>query len=300
MASQRLLSRKDRSLGNSLIHSGASLGAILTPLVVQAMATDVVGSWRGPFWVIGALGVGWAVAWLVMIREGDLALDRSPDDAKRPETSPSSHASLARRFLVLAVVVALISFCWHLYQAWLPKMIREQLLFSGALVNSFSSIFHVAAGVGCLGAGFAARHLITRGRSIHGAWVLVFLACALLTVLGPAAHWLPAGPVRLGVLLLVTAGAFGLFPIFYSLAQELSTRHMGTIAGVLVCIAWISSNWTHWLVVRLIDPLGESDSVPLVVGLLPLGALLVLRFCWDRAPAEPLGASPGNPNSVAG
>ena len=57
VTAQRLLSRRDRPLGNSIIQSGASLGAIATPIVVLLLATDSTESWRLPFRVIGAAGV---------------------------------------------------------------------------------------------------------------------------------------------------------------------------------------------------------------------------------------------------
>ena len=42
-ASQRLLSRRDRALGNSILQSGAAIGAVITPLVVQALVSDAAG-----------------------------------------------------------------------------------------------------------------------------------------------------------------------------------------------------------------------------------------------------------------
>ena len=39
VTAQRMLSRRDRPLGNSIIQSGASLGAIITPVVVLYLAT---------------------------------------------------------------------------------------------------------------------------------------------------------------------------------------------------------------------------------------------------------------------
>ena len=76
VTSQRLLSRRDRPLGNSILQSGASLGAIATPIVVLLLATDAPESWRLPFRVIGAIGVFWVVGWLA-------------DDPARPTWSSS-------------------------------------------------------------------------------------------------------------------------------------------------------------------------------------------------------------------
>ena len=74
VTAQRLLSRRDRPLGNSIIQSGASLGAIATPVVVLYLATDSTGGWRLPFRVIGAAGVAWVVAWLAVVRSRDVQL----------------------------------------------------------------------------------------------------------------------------------------------------------------------------------------------------------------------------------
>src|SRR5687767_5728641 len=45
-ATQRLLEPKDRSMGNSVLQSGTSIGAIATPLIMQALLTEEIGSWR--------------------------------------------------------------------------------------------------------------------------------------------------------------------------------------------------------------------------------------------------------------
>lgn len=283
-ASQRLLSRSDRALGNSLIQSGASIGAVITPLVVQVMVSDAPGSWRGPFRVIGLLGGVWILGWLAMIRRDDLArvADHAPN---APEITTTGRAMFVRRFLVLAVVVVAINLFWHFYRAWLPKMLREQYAYSREFVNYFTSIFYIATDVGCLGAGLAAKLLTRRGLSVHRARVVTFLGCAALTLLGSVTSVLPAGPMLLGMLLLIGAGALGLFPIYYSLLQELSARHQGKVTGSLGCIAWISSALMHRGVGRWVDSTGSYHAALLVTGLLPLGALLVLGAFWDQRSA---------------
>ncbi|MFO0953435.1 MAG: MFS transporter [Isosphaeraceae bacterium] len=283
-ASQRLLSRKDRVLGNSLLQSGASLGAVVTPLVVQAMVTDAPGSWRGPFQAIGVLGLAWAAFWLWMIREGDL--DAPPEGEESRAVAPDAGRGVfLRRFLVLAVVVVSINLCWHFYRAWLPKMLRESYGYSRTSVNLFTSAFYIATDVGCLAAGAAARLLVAWGRSVHGSRVLVFLGCGLLTSLGALVAVLPAGPGLMGVLLLVGAGALGLFPIYYSLSQELSTRHQGKVTGSLGCVAWLSAALMHARIGRWVDQTGSYEGALVVTGFLPLAACAVLALAWKDGAA---------------
>src|SRR6266576_1556251 len=76
-----LLSPQDRTMGNSVLQSGASIGAIITPLVMRVMMTDAPGSWRLPFQVVGAVGIVWVIIWLVSIRSRDLSVAKeSPVD----------------------------------------------------------------------------------------------------------------------------------------------------------------------------------------------------------------------------
>src|SRR6185436_11581790 len=43
-----LLDERERSMGNGLLQSGASLGAVITPLIMQVLMTSEPGSWRLP------------------------------------------------------------------------------------------------------------------------------------------------------------------------------------------------------------------------------------------------------------
>jgi MFS transporter, ACS family, hexuronate transporter len=282
-ASQRLLPRRDRALGNSLLQSGASIGAVITPLVAQALVSDLPGSWRGPFRVIGVIGVVWALCWLTVVRGGDL--DRAdPDSLAAPEISTRSRGAFLRRFLVLALVVIAINLCWHFYRAWLPKMLREQHGYGRGVVNYFTLAFYIATDVGCLAAGVGVKFLSSRGLSVHTSRMLLFLACGLLTALSAVVAVLPAGPPMLAILLLIGAGALGLFPIYYSLTQELSARHQGAVTGSLGGIAWLASALMHRQVGRWLDRSGSYSTVLCITGLLPMAALAALFLFWDHRP----------------
>ncbi len=83
---QRLLSSSQRTLGNSILQSGTSIGAIVTPLIIRSMLTPEAGSWRLPFQVIGGVGLAWAVLWLGTIRRAEVSgpQDRRTDAKPRP------------------------------------------------------------------------------------------------------------------------------------------------------------------------------------------------------------------------
>jgi ACS family hexuronate transporter-like MFS transporter len=69
---QHILPPGERTLGNSILQSGAALGAVITPLVVFQLP-QTAGAWRYGFMAIGAVGLAWVAAWLVLVRGADLA-----------------------------------------------------------------------------------------------------------------------------------------------------------------------------------------------------------------------------------
>jgi ACS family hexuronate transporter-like MFS transporter len=290
-----MLSRSDRPLGNSLIQSGASLGAIVTPFVVLALTTDATGSWRVPFRVIGSAGVFWVVAWLAAVRTSDLKLSDSalPDlstDNDEPGAGASasaappgttSRATFLRRFLALAVVVIVINLCWQFFRAWMPKMLQEEYHYKPDQVQYFSIAYYVAADVGCLTMGFLIRYLVNLGSPVHRARVATFLGCSLLTALSMLAAVLPASGLLLATLLLIGFGSLGQFPSYYAFTQELTARRMGNLTGVLSFLTWMFHALVQEPIGAWIDRTGAFSQVAFVAGLTPLLGVAAIVCLWN-------------------
>jgi MFS transporter, ACS family, hexuronate transporter len=299
VTAQRMLARSDRPLGNGIIQSGASLGAIVTPLVVIALTDGSVGSWRLPFRVIGAVGAIWVIAWLGSVRSKDLRLDPEsmPELAPEPETAASGRQDLAsvvtgwlssgrviflRRFLAVAVVVVMINLCFQYFRAWMPKMLREEHGYSATQVQAFSSAYYLAADAGCLFIGFLVRWLVGRGHRVHQARMGTFLGCALLTALSTLAAFLPASWLLLATLLVIGFGSLGQFPNYYAFTQELSARRMGKITGALSFTFWLVYALVQQPIGRWIDQTKMFSQVMFVAGLLPLVGFLALWLLWGK------------------
>lgn len=295
---QRLLSREQRTMGNSVLQSGASFGAVLTPLVMNWMLAGRTepGLWRQPFLVIGGLGVLWLVMWFALLRGTDFAAP--PQSASASPSGPADPAAtdgegsfwrvlFSRRFWVLVIVVSCINTCWQIIRAWLPKFLQEGRGYTESEALYFNSLYYVATDVGCLGAGVVSLWLVKRGLSVHGSRAAVYGCCAALTALTTVAAFLPRGWLLLGLLLVVGAGALGLFPCYYSFTQELSTRHQGKVTGFLGTAAWVSSSPFQKLFGRLVDQTGSFDLGIALAGWLPLIAFVFLALFWNRPSRGP-------------
>lgn len=285
VTTQRLLSQKERTLGNSVLQSGASVGAIVTPFIVLQMVSSETGSWRLPFAAIGAVGILWVVPWFMLIGRGDLdgQPEPVPSDVKPTriaDVDRSARAVFWQRFVALICIVVTINLTWHYFRAWLPKYLTEFPKYPEREVGLFTSAYYVSTDVGCLAAGFATRWLATRGRTVHAARAWTFLVCASLTGLAIVVPRLDRGLPQLAVLLLVGAGSLGMFPIYYSLSQELSTRSQGRITGSLSAITWLVTAAMHEVIGRVIDQTHSHTSIMTAVALLPFAGWLALRLFW--------------------
>jgi ACS family hexuronate transporter-like MFS transporter len=297
-ATQRLLEPKDRSMGNSVLQSGTSIGAITTPLIMRMLLTDEIGSWRPAFQIIGAVGVLWIILWFALVRQGDLPVETEPPAAGAAHPDPGAPPApgiwrviFSRRMLVLICVIALINTGWQIIRAWLPKFLMQGRGYPEAETLYFNSLFYVATDVGCIGAGAMTLWLFRRRWTVHGARSATFLACASLSALTLAVAWLPRGPLLLGMLLLVGAGALGAFPIYHALTQDISPRHQGKITGIASLAAWAFSPAQKYFG-RLVDRTGSFDLGLMIAGCLPLIAFWILWQFWGREPSiqEPSGA----------
>ncbi len=277
---QRLLPPRDRTMGNSILQSGTSVGAIATPLIMNWMLTDEPGSWRVVFQVIGGVGAFWIVLWFTAVRE-EPAGAPAPQSAERKPVAELPLGLFVRRLIVLILVVATINACWHLFRAWLPKFLTEGRGFSQGDALKFTSAFYVATDVGCILAGAATLWFQRAGLAVIWARWLVFLLCSLLTTLSVLISITPAGPWLMVQLLAFGAGALGLFPCYYSLSQELTVRHQGKLSGLLGAVAWLSVAPIHRWFGAYVDRTGSYDIPIAVAGCLPLIGCIAWALLWD-------------------
>ena len=207
---QRLLSPADRTFGNSLLQSGTSIGAVITPVVIGVMVVQFQSTWRMPFLVIGIAGMAWVGAWFAVSHHVNLS-PGNPATAGQEAIGERDDDAFVRLFLVRIGAMLAILVAGHLLRVWWPTILDwlGNVNARGDKASQQISItagHHVAISMGSILAGVATVWLQGRGSTIRRTgWIAVAggAACAATSLYLP---WMPPEPLLLVVLLVIAAG----------------------------------------------------------------------------------------------
>lgn len=290
---QRLFDPAQRTMGNSILQSGASIGSILTPLLIATVLIWNAQQWRSVFLIVGACGAIWIVLWLMTVTDADLrqtvAATPGIQDIQEPrplEEIPFWHLFLTRRWWLLIVTVVSINLVWQFLSGWMPNTLEKHKGYSSLFVQYFSSMYYALTFICSLITSWLTSWLAARGWAITRARLVVFGICGFLTAFSVPAAFLPAGPAMLACYLVVACGSLGLFPIYYSLNQDLSARHQGKVGGLLSFISWLGV----FVMMQQVGKLSKLDPqwgswIFAGLGVAPLVALVLLSLFWNNAKA---------------
>src|SRR5580765_918957 len=99
---RRIIPQESRGLANGIFHSGASMGAILTPLLVLVLVVNGGFGWRLVFQLVGALGLAWAVLWYwALTGARGVAVNYPPKEESGSQHGPGSLLEEFRSFAKL-------------------------------------------------------------------------------------------------------------------------------------------------------------------------------------------------------
>ncbi|HEV3435863.1 MAG TPA: MFS transporter [Gemmata sp.] len=286
ITARQILSAKDRPLGNGILQSGASVGAVLIPPYVMALRHLEYG-WEVVFWTIGVVGLMWVPIWLVLVRRGDLdnkvvLEEEEENDVYVPPVPsvPFEWLSFLRMYVTLFTVIVGLAVSWQVLRAWLPKYLKESQGFSADATDKIVMGYYIAAGLGCIVSGFPARWLVSRGMTIHSARLVGFAAFAAITLSAAMVPVVGGGWAGVGLLTLAATGIICLHPYYYALTQELPAKHMGFLSGFLAAAGWGVVGYVQKELGAHIEATKSYDAGFVLVGVAPLLGLFALVTLW--------------------
>jgi len=169
---------KERAVAQGIFNAGASMGAILSPIII-ALLYSAFG-WKLTFVIVGAIGLLWIIPWLIINKklpkehpwiteeEKKYILDGQPE-TKLINDKSKTWGELLRYRQSYAVIVTrfFIDPIWWMFVAWLPMYLFEVHGYDIKQIGFTAWVPYVGAMLGSLSGGFAAKKLITSGKSVN-------------------------------------------------------------------------------------------------------------------------------------
>ena len=180
--------KKERALATGWFNSGATVGAILAPIIVTATYTYL--GWQWAFILTGALGFIWLALWLPFYKTPEkhprlsqdefdfIHSDQEIQEKKMPWIKILPH----RQTIALCSTRFISDWVWWFFLFWLPDFLKKTHGMDIKEVVLPIIIIYVVSSIGGIAGGWMSSTLIRHGRSIDYARKTAILLCALLAL----------------------------------------------------------------------------------------------------------------------
>lgn len=183
--------KKERALATGIFNSGATVGAILAPLLVPVILGHY--GWRQTFVWIGALGMVWIILWWKFytvpekaknISKEELQYIKSDQTEKTEEKTKIPLSELLKYKVTWSFAIGkiLTDPIWYFFMFWLPAYFSD--VFKMDLTKPSLPLIIIYSGttIGSIGGGYLSSFLIKKGWAIGRARSITMLLFALMVV----------------------------------------------------------------------------------------------------------------------
>ncbi|RMB37458.1 ACS family hexuronate transporter-like MFS transporter [Sphingomonas sp. PP-F2F-G114-C0414] len=166
--------QRERSIALGIGNTAPNIGAVITPLVVPALA--VAYGWRAAFLAAGALGLVWVVVWF------SVRIPAVAESSVRPAPIRWSDLFKRRETAAIAIAKVLSDQVWFFMLAWLPDLFHRMFGLPQGTVGLPVALAYAMAAAGALTGGWLPTRLMARGWSVDRARKGTMLLYALLVL----------------------------------------------------------------------------------------------------------------------
>lgn len=262
----RALPPKDRPLGNGIFTSGTSVGALIAPPLILGAAAWF--GWRWTFVMVGAFGAVWWIGWMAYTRGPRFAGVWKPADPVGPgkqqaRTAVYREILTTGQFWRVFAVAVLVNPVLYYNLNWLPTYFVQQRGVEPEQQKWLLMGIFLALDLGYLACGAAVLLLCRAGKTVQTARRMVFLTATALLLPSAALPFLSGLDAAVGVLAVVNFGVGLWIAMYLTMAQEVSSTHVSTAAGLLGGSGSLAGAVAMWAVGRVTQQTG-SFTIPMV------------------------------------
>jgi ACS family hexuronate transporter-like MFS transporter len=290
---------QERALATGLFNAGTNVGAVLCPIAVPWMFSHI--GWASTFYVTGATGFAWLVAWwfaydepekhrwlsrneLIHIRSGQPPVEAVP--VKVPWLSLFKY----RPVWAYALASMLAGPAWGFYQFFVPDFLEKRFHLSLQETGWWTGAFFGIAAIGGVAGGWLAGALLGRNWTLNAARKTSLLICALSVVPVILAPYSPT--VLLAVLIVGLAGAAhqGWSANLFSVVSDTMPKEaISSVIGLGGFLAYFTGGFVNGITGEILQRTGSYVALFAYFSGTYLVSLLAIQLLVPRIgnPAKP-------------
>ena len=274
----------ERARAQGYIWGASRAGGAIAPLLVVPIQERL--GWRASFWIFGAVGIVWCVAWLLWFRDRPEEKRGISENELREigHAAPSSHLVPWRLLWSSSQVWTIVAmygfYAWGswFYFSWLHTWLVKGRGFTEAEMGIFSALPFLVGAAANVAGGYVSDAAVRRlgaswGRKIVG---VVCLSLAALLLIATASI-----ESKMGALLLLTLG-FGvmdlMLPSAWAICLDIGGAHSGSVTGTMNSAGQLGGFLCTVLFGYIVASSGNYDAPLLVIAVM----LLLSAFLFSR------------------
>ena len=269
----RWFKKEEVGKAQGYVWAASRMGGALTPFVVIPMMVWV--GWRSAFYLLGAVGIVWAIVWWLYYRENSQSSQSSISSPSSSSGSLWKRLVNAPQFWILCVMYFFYAFGSWFFFSWFPTFMelgrgfeKSELTYAVAVPFVMSMIGNISGGY--LTDRLSARYGLKVGRKAIGSVSLAISAvCMFLAAFIP-------GKMAVFIFLSLCFGIFDLMlPSAWALCIDLGKQHAGTLSGAMNTAGNLGGFCCGILFGQLVQSSGNYN-LPLymIAGMLLISAIL--------------------------
>lgn len=229
VAIRRWFPEAELGRAQSVIWMASRLGGALAPLIIIPL--QISFGWRTAFFVLGGIGILWAVAWLWTYRASEeVAMEVQ---AKRVEGITLVSFLRNGNFWLLMLMYYCYATGVFFFISWLPRYLQQgRGMAEGELMFSASLPFFLAA-FGCLAGGVLSDWCVARWGVRTGRRVVPMVGLALAGIFLFGAAFVGSNAVAVVLLALGLALMDVTAPVAWAVATDFGGRSSGVVTGAM-------------------------------------------------------------------
>ena len=283
---------KERALATGLFNAGSNFGAILCLVAIPWLFSKV--GWEMTFYITGATGFLWIVAWWIFYERPEKQKRLAPaelDYIRRGqppvEVNPPRvpWISLLRYRAVWAYIIAgiLAGPAWGVYQSFMPDFLGKRFGLTLQETGNWSAVFFAIAIAGGVVGGWLAGKLLERGWSVNAARKVSLLVCALSVVPVFLAPFV--GSVWLAVLIVGIAGSAhqGWSANLFSVVGDTMPKEtISSVVGLGGFVSYLAGGFVNGITGEILKSTGSYVPVFAYISGMYLISLLAIQILVPR------------------